>query len=342
MKVIIVGGMSAHDLEALMDEDLDVHHDDHARPAATLDRLGDAMPGFGIVAAVLGIVITMGSIGGPPAEIGHKVGAALVGTFLGILLSYGFVQPLAPASSSAPQDEAATSCIKAGLLATFKGFAPAIAVEFARRVLPDDVRPDVRGNREFCRSVTRGSESAAAGGVAMEDQPVIIIKKKKGGHGGHHGGAWKVAYADFVTAMMAFFLVMWLVAQSKDVKANIAGYFRDPGLFDYQKSNGLLPSGGAPGVSPGKPSDPGGKPDQTALMKERAMLAQAADHIRDGLVKVPEFKTLRDQIESTVTTEGLRIELVSDSGSSFFDSGSAVLRGESMRMLAVIAGELAS
>ena len=91
--------------------------------------------------------------------------------------------------------------------------------------------------------------------------PVIRIVKKKHAHEAHHGGSWKVAYADFVTAMMAFFLVMWLVAQSKDVKANIAGYFRDPGLFDYQKSNGLLPSGGAPGVAPGKPSDPGGKPD---------------------------------------------------------------------------------
>jgi chemotaxis protein MotB len=173
-----------------------------------------------------------------------------------------------------------------------------------------------------------------------DQQPVIIIKKKKGGHAAHHGGAWKVAYADFVTAMMAFFLVMWLVAQSKDVKANIAGYFRDPGLFDYQKSNGLLPSGGAPGVSPGKPSEPSAQPDQAAVLKERALLAQAADHIREGLVKVPEFKTLRDQIEFTVTTEGLRIELVERSGSSFFDSGSAVLRGESVRMLNVIAGEL--
>lgn len=72
------------------------------------------------------------------------------------------------------------------------------------------------------------------------DQPIIIIKKKKGGHGGHHGGAWKVAYADFVTAMMAFFLVMWLVAQSKPVKQAIGGYFRDPGIFDNAKSNGPI------------------------------------------------------------------------------------------------------
>jgi chemotaxis protein MotB len=178
-----------------------------------------------------------------------------------------------------------------------------------------------------------------------EQGQVIIIRKKKGGHAAHHGGAWKVAYADFVTAMMAFFLVMWLVAQSKDVKANIAGYFRDPGLFDYQKSNGLLP-GGSPGVEPGHAPNPGSKADiggksaEAALLKEKQILAQAADNIRQGLVAVPEFKTLRDQIEMTVTAEGLRIELVERSGSSFFDSGSPLLRGESERILIVIAGEL--
>jgi chemotaxis protein MotB len=176
-------------------------------------------------------------------------------------------------------------------------------------------------------------------------RPIIIIRKKKRGHAAHHGGAWKVAYADFVTAMMAFFLVMWLVAQSKDVKANIAGYFRDPGLFDYQKSNGLLP-GGTPGVeaghapNPGAKPDLGAKPDRAAHEKEQELLASAAEHIRQGLVKVPEFKTLRDQIEFTITSEGLRIELVERSGSSFFDSGSALLRGESEGMLVVIAAEL--
>src|SRR6185295_15113475 len=77
----------------------------------------------------------------------------------------------------------------------------------------------------------------------------IIVKKKRGHHGGHHGGAWKVAYADFVTAMMAFFLVMWLVTQSKDVRAAVGGYFREPGVFDYEHGKGMLP-GGAPGVEP--------------------------------------------------------------------------------------------
>jgi chemotaxis protein MotB len=169
---------------------------------------------------------------------------------------------------------------------------------------------------------------------------VIIIRKKRHGHAAHHGGAWKVAYADFVTAMMAFFLVMWLMAQKQEVKASIGGYFRDPGLFDYQKSQGILP-GGKPGVEPGSAPEPvPAASDAGSLKKERDVLAQAADHIRQNLTKVPEFKTLRDQIEFIVTAEGLRIELVERSGSSFFDSGSAILRGESERILTVIAGEL--
>jgi chemotaxis protein MotB len=174
-----------------------------------------------------------------------------------------------------------------------------------------------------------------------EHGPTIIIKKKKGGHAAHHGGAWKVAYADFVTAMMAFFLVMWLTGQKQEVKASIAGYFRDPGVFDYQKSQGILP-GGAPGVAPERPPETstGGLPDSDALKHEKDVLAQAADRIKETLMKVPEFKTLRDQIEFIVTSEGLRIELVERTGSSFFDSGSPILRGESERMLGVIAHEL--
>jgi chemotaxis protein MotA len=163
IKVIIVGGMSPHDLEALMDEDLQVHHDDEGRPATTLNKVGDALPGLGIVAAVLGIVITMGAIDGPPAEIGHKVGAALVGTFLGILMSYGFMQPLAASLEQRVQDDARyEQCIKAGVLAVFKGFPPAIAVEFARRVLPHEVRPSFEETEKFCRASRGGAEQAAA------------------------------------------------------------------------------------------------------------------------------------------------------------------------------------
>ena len=123
VKVIIVGGIAAHDLEALMDEDLKVAPRRGAPAAAALTKIGDALPGLGIVAAVLGIVITMGHIDGPPAEIGHHVGAALVGTFLGILLSYGFVQPLAgePRAARRPTSGYYCMCIKAGLLAHLQG-----------------------------------------------------------------------------------------------------------------------------------------------------------------------------------------------------------------------------
>jgi chemotaxis protein MotA len=163
VKVLIVGGILPHDLEALMDEDLKVHHDDALKPSAALTKLGDALPGLGIVAAVLGVVITMGHIDGPPAEIGHRVGAALVGTFLGILLSYGVAQPVAGAMETRVNaDSYYCQCIKAGLLAIYKGNPPAIAVEFARRVLPHEVRPSFNDTEKFCRAATSAAAQQAA------------------------------------------------------------------------------------------------------------------------------------------------------------------------------------
>jgi chemotaxis protein MotA len=161
IKVIILGGIAPHDLEALMDEDLHVHHAQANKPASTLTKIGDALPGLGIVAAVLGVVITMQSIDGPPQEIGHHVAAALVGTFLGILLCYGFVGPMATNMEHIVSDEAHyLVCIKTGLLAVYKGFPPAIAVEFARRVLPTEVRPTFEETEQYCKSVK--TEQAAA------------------------------------------------------------------------------------------------------------------------------------------------------------------------------------
>ena len=163
IKVIIVGGMNAHDLEALMDEDLHIHHEDERGPSATLTKVADALPGLGIVAAVLGIVITMQAIDGPPEEIGHHVGAALVGTFLGILMSYGFAQPLAGSLEQRVQDDGRyEQCIKAGVIAMYKGMPPAIAVEFARRVLPHDVRPSFEETEKLCRASRTTDQPAAA------------------------------------------------------------------------------------------------------------------------------------------------------------------------------------
>ncbi len=162
IKVIIVGGMAPHDLEALMDEDIYVHHTEARAPSAALAKVADAFPGLGIVAAVLGVVITMQAIDGPPSEIGEKVGAALVGTFLGILLSYGMFGPLATNLETRVDDEGNyEKCIKAGVLATFKGLPPAIAIEFARRVLPHEVRPSFEETEKFCKAAGKPDQMAA-------------------------------------------------------------------------------------------------------------------------------------------------------------------------------------
>lgn len=160
-KVIISGGISPHDFEHLMSEDLEVRHKHALHAPGTLQKVGDALPGLGIVAAVLGIVITMQAIDGPVAEIGEKVGAALVGTFLGILLSYGFVGPTATAMEHRVADEAnVEQCIMAGLLAIYKGCAPAIAVEFSRRVIPEEVRPSFEETEQICRGTREMKEAA--------------------------------------------------------------------------------------------------------------------------------------------------------------------------------------
>jgi chemotaxis protein MotA len=162
-RVIIVGGIAPHDFDHLMTEDLEVRMHEQLIPSTTLAKVGDALPGLGIVAAVLGVVITMQAIDGPPSEIGHKVGAALVGTFLGILLSYGFVQPVASSLEHRVEEEMHTQqAIRAGLLAMYKGFAPAIAVEFARRVIPEEVRPSFEEVEELCRAARSDAQAAAA------------------------------------------------------------------------------------------------------------------------------------------------------------------------------------
>jgi chemotaxis protein MotA len=153
IKVIIVGGLAPHDLEALMDEDLRVQHEDEIKPSTAMARVADALPGLGIVAAVLGVVITMGRIDGPPEQIGYSVGAALVGTFLGVALSYGVAQPIANHLEARVNEDAAyCQCIKASVVAMYKGSPPAIAVEFGRRVLPVHLRPSFDETEQFCRA----------------------------------------------------------------------------------------------------------------------------------------------------------------------------------------------
>ncbi|UCE65173.1 MAG: flagellar motor stator protein MotA [Candidatus Zixiibacteriota bacterium] len=153
MRLIQSGVVPAHDLEALIDTDLDIHHEEVGKPSVALSKVGDSLPGLGIVAAVLGVVITMGAIGGPPEEIGHKVGAALVGTFLGILLCYGFVQPLANNMEGVVKQKSQYYIlIKQALLGFHKGMAPSIAVELGRRSISADFRPGFIELEEACRA----------------------------------------------------------------------------------------------------------------------------------------------------------------------------------------------
>jgi chemotaxis protein MotB len=167
----------------------------------------------------------------------------------------------------------------------------------------------------------------------------IIVKRKKAAHHGHHGGAWKVAYADFVTAMMAFFLVMWLVGQSKPVKAAVAGYFRDPGIFDQAKSDGPIAGGDLrldPAAAPPRDAAEGnGLADG-----ERAALEETAKRIKQRLAESPDLRSLGKQIEIQITRDGLRIELVDAERQTFFASGSAALAAGTEKVLELIAREL--
>jgi chemotaxis protein MotA len=142
LRIMVAGNMAPHELEALIDQELEGHHQEQALVPGAITSAADGLPGFGIVAAVLGIVITMGSLGGPPAELGHHVAAALVGTLLGILFAYGFIGPFAIYLNHKNRDEAHFyACIKACLVASMNGVPPQIAVEFGRKILYHSVRP---------------------------------------------------------------------------------------------------------------------------------------------------------------------------------------------------------
>jgi len=142
VRLVLMGSVSPHEIEALMDTDIETQHQQGSKPGMILQKIGDSLPGLGIVAAVLGIVITMQAIGGPAEEVGRKVAAALVGTFLGVLLSYGFVQPLATSLDLMHEEEARMlEVMKAALVAFSKGFNPMVAVEFGRRSIFEDSRP---------------------------------------------------------------------------------------------------------------------------------------------------------------------------------------------------------
>lgn len=162
-----ITGVDAFDLDQTLDLDLDVHHHDASQPTTALSTMADSLPGLGIVAAVLGVVITMGALGGPPEEIGKKVAAALVGTFLGILLCYGLVGPIAANMTKTAAEEHAYLYVMRVLIISFlRGTAPIMAVEVARRAIPGHVRPSFRDVEAACRRKSADAETPAAADAA--------------------------------------------------------------------------------------------------------------------------------------------------------------------------------
>lgn len=152
LRLVISGSASAEELSHLMDEEIATHEEEGRRPAGVLSKTADALPGLGIVAAVLGVIIAMGSMDQGPEVIGHKIAAALVGTFLGILLCYGVAQPLVQKMELLLVEEAKyLECIKTGILAYLHGAAPIIAVEYARRVVFSTERPSALELEDACR-----------------------------------------------------------------------------------------------------------------------------------------------------------------------------------------------
>ena len=152
LRMSISGGVGHFEIDQMMEMDIEIHHHEKTAPVTALTIVSDAFPGLGIVAAVLGIVITMGALGGPPEEIGHHVAAALVGTFLGILLSYGFCGPIAGnmAHTNAAEREY-YNFLRIGLISFIRGTAPILAVEFARRSIPAHERPSFKEMEKTCK-----------------------------------------------------------------------------------------------------------------------------------------------------------------------------------------------
>ncbi len=142
MRLVTLGSENPHEMENLMDQEIETHHEEEHRLSAAVQGLADGLPALGIVAAVLGVIKTMGSISEPPEILGKMIGGALVGTFLGVFVAYGFVGPLASIMQQVfDADSKYYQCMKVGILAHLGGYAPAVSVEYARKILTSDVRP---------------------------------------------------------------------------------------------------------------------------------------------------------------------------------------------------------
>lgn len=169
-----------------------------------------------------------------------------------------------------------------------------------------------------------------------DEKPVInIVKKKNGGHGGgHHGGAWKVAYADFVTAMMALFIVLWIVGQSKKVRQSVSHYFKDPGAFMKSTGSAISSDGTTPDI---KAADK--DTTVTLQLNDISQLRKEGKKLEQMIASLPEFRAFKNQIQITVTKDGLKIDLIEDSTGVFFDVGSAQLKPQAIKLLQMMGAD---
>lgn len=178
--------------------------------------------------------------------------------------------------------------------------------------------------------------------MSESDKIVVRKVKKRGGHEGHHGGAWKVAYADFVTAMMALFIVLWIIAHNASIRESVALYFRDPGAV-HKTASGVM--NGVNGIRPFTDSKihvPPVQSDSAVEEKKREAeaLREAGERLKEAIAAIPDLARFKDQIQITLTQEGLRIELIEQSEGLFFDIGSARLKPDAVTLLRLIASRI--
>ena len=164
-------------------------------------------------------------------------------------------------------------------------------------------------------------EPEASGAKPAAPRPIIVVKRKKGGHGGHHGGAWKVAYADFVTAMMALFIVLWLMSADKEVREEVSAFFNNP-------------------TGPGKLKGTAAAGAGHAIELPKDDMKKLREKIQQALNNMPDFRSIQDHVEMTITADGLRIELLETDAGMFFESGRAMPTQTGAELLGRLAGEL--
>ena len=254
MRLILTGRVDLFHLETILENDIETYENEAELPINAINKVADSLPAFGIVAAVMGVVHTMESIGAPPAQLGGLIARALVGTFLGVLIGYGFTGPVAAALDTQRQAVVKVlQSVKVVLLASTNNFAPTIAVELARKVLYSDSRPNSRELEEILKDL----KTNRANPTMSDDHTTrYVIKRIKKVHGKHHGGAWKIAYADFITAMMAFFLLMWLLSLlNKYQMQGISNYFKKPLQDAFTQQDNISHKSTPKPIVTGAPSD---------------------------------------------------------------------------------------